>query len=201
MTDFGVLFTAAMITAQLEGRKTQTRRPAWGERMSRPGSAGYVPVKRTVATRWQKVQPSDRLWCREAHSFGSYSVDQAKRRYDNGQNPIVYGTDRERFKQYEAFGWRPSIHMPRWASRITWDVTAKKIERLQDILHDDCIAEGVAGSGNKWMNYASGEMEFMNAKASYKSLYESIHGKGSWDANPWVVAVTGNVRLSNIDKP
>ena len=91
---------------------------------------------------------------------------------------------------------RPSIHMPRWASRITLEVTSVRVERLQDISEADAIAEGIdqiggATSCTPWKNYGlkPGAPHAMNCSSpitSYSTLWASINGLGSWDLNPWV---------------
>ena len=96
--------------------------------------------------------------------------------------------------------WRPSIHMPRWASRITLEVVSVRVERLGDISEQDAIAEGVEGhhieDGMYWRNYMLTDEEaevspmLTSAKASFRSLWESINGEGSWSINPWVWAVS-----------
>ena len=84
--------------------------------------------------------------------------------------------------------WRPSIFMPRWVSRITLEITDVRVERLQDISEADAIAEGVeylpdVGGWRCYMNERGG---YTYAVTSYRSLWESINGPGSWAANPWV---------------
>lgn len=78
--------------------------------------------------------------------------------------------------------WRPSIHMPRWASRITLEITDVRVERLHAINEGDAIAEGAA-----WA--ACGSPQEGSHKAGYAQLWESINGPGSWDANTWVWVV------------
>ena len=73
--------------------------------------------------------------------------------------------------------WKPSIYMPRTASRITLEVVAVRVERLQEISEADAIAEGI------------GHSDVDAAVASYASLWDRINGPGSWDANPWVWVV------------
>ena len=87
--------------------------------------------------------------------------------------------------------WKPSIHMPRWASRITLEVTGVRVERLQDISEADAIAEGVTGvsSGGVTLFTTTGVNCFQAAKDAYAALWELINGPGSWDANPWVWVV------------
>jgi len=134
-------------------------------------------------------QVGDRLWVRETFAVlgneDGCPIDwngnlikgdekQAARIYKAScwQEPGNYGLwsipDRE--TQYEGT-WRPSIHMPRWASRITLEITGVRVERLQDISEADAIAEG----GTKHFNIDW-----------FGPLWASIYGVDSWDANPWV---------------
>lgn len=84
--------------------------------------------------------------------------------------------------------WRPSIHMPCLASRITLELTGVRVEQLQDISEADAIAEGIEPVGRGWRHYGSANAgELMRfPKNSYRSLWESINGSDSWAANPWV---------------
>lgn len=91
---------------------------------------------------------------------------------------------------------RPSIFMRRWASRITLEIVSVRVERLQEITEEDAIAEGiesaipVAGEPPTYRDYQSGSNDpcewFTNPIDSYRTLWESINGPGSWDANDWV---------------
>ena len=97
--------------------------------------------------------------------------------------------------QYEGrctFGlaWRSSIHMPRWASRLTLLVTDVRVQRLQEISRGDAMSEGCT-----FPNMAKGD----DPRQWYAELWEQINGRGSWDANPWVVALTFAVQRRNID--
>lgn len=89
-------------------------------------------------------------------------------------------------------GWRPSIHMPRWASRILLEVTGVSVERLQDISEEDAAAEGISDGG--CLN--CGEPEPCgcadpkpDARDAFARLWHSINGEESWHANPWVWVV------------
>ncbi|WP_049300024.1 hypothetical protein [Serratia marcescens] len=93
--------------------------------------------------------------------------------------------------------WRPSIHMPRWASRITLEITAVRVERLNDISEEDAKAEGVRalennfGNGPAYCDYLLPNLDdtaewYNRASDSFKSLWKSIYGAESWRANPWV---------------
>lgn len=97
-----------------------------------------------------------------------------------------YGQDEQPFIEK----WRPSIHMPRWASRILLEITAVRVERLKDISEADAKAEGVEladGFQELWKGYAKNHHDLMHSAAqSFASLWCSINGDGSWDANPWV---------------
>lgn len=133
--------------------------------------------------------PGDRLWVREAWGIGSrtdpwggydgieYRADEAWLE-DGDLLPChkVSTPDDVCLGDYRA-GWKPSIHMPRWASRITLEITGVRVERLQDISVEDCRAEGGM--------YDSP----VDVRAWYRDLWESINGPGSWDANPWVWVV------------
>jgi len=94
--------------------------------------------------------------------------------------------------------WRPSIHMPRWASRITLEITGIRVERLHEISFEDAKAEGVERRVvcDGWREYglppdveAAGTHPLQSARESYTSLWQSINGPGSWNANPWVWVV------------
>jgi hypothetical protein len=97
----------------------------------------------------------------------------------------------------------PSIHMPRWASRLTLTVTDVRVERLQNITEDDARAEGVERDEDVpggWVDYrAPGTQCCLIASDSFASLWESIHGPEAWNANPWVCAISFEVRRRNID--
>jgi len=133
------------------------------------------------------------FWVREAFCY-----DVVERPpYDVNGNPtceeiVRYrATDRD---EAAVKGWKPSIHMPRWASRITLRVTAVKVERLQDISEADAKAEGVYWS-ERFEGWTSGagadescDYHGSNPVTAYSKLWERINGPGSWDANPWVAA-------------
>ena len=127
----------------------------------------------------------DRLWIQSSEECRSKGIplNGDGYRWEPGTSPLR---------------WRPSIHMPRWASRINLEITKVRVERLQDISETDAIAEGVERTvtGDGWRNYhddpeqeAAGLVPMPSAKSSFKTLWESINGPGSWDANPlvWVI--------------
>jgi hypothetical protein len=95
--------------------------------------------------------------------------------------------------------WRSPIHMPRWASRIRLTVTDVRVQRLQEISEADAIAEGIeriniCGAEWNWKLYGGApNCGWSDPRQSYQSLWETINGAGSWDANPWIAAVTFTV--------
>lgn len=227
MNDLPVIFSAPMVRALLDGRKTMTRRLAWGKPM--PGlyeSSGgpLTPIPRPSP--WQKVKPGDRLWVRENFSpcngsddrnpkikDASYAVlaDGAQVFRDGRQ---VAGLDEYAPGALDNIVWRPSIHMPRWASRLTLTVTATKIERLQEMSAPDAIAEGIEmESADPPFYYVPGIWphsitavgieepgRIPHAVRSFAKLWTHLHGAESWDANPEVVALTFTVAKQNIDR-
>jgi hypothetical protein len=103
--------------------------------------------------------------------------------------------------------WRPSIHMPRWASRLTLTITDVRVQRLQDISEVDAIAEGtglyVPGHGfvsDEELRADPGYSNYLAPRMGYEAIWSEINGAGSWDPNPWVVALTFTVDKRNIDE-
>lgn len=208
MKERPILFSGAMVRAILAGTKTQTRRvvkpqpPADKQRSAwyEPGIMGWAPPE-IPSQHWHRVrcpygQPGDRLWVRESFWLDregvAYKADQecgspwleagaykAMRTAENG-TPYVSN-----------WGWRPSIHMPRWASRITLVVTGVRVERLQDISEADAQAEGAREcdpvSGREVL--LAGPSQRGSFVLHYRDIWEQINGAGSWEANPWVWVV------------
>lgn len=119
--------------------------------------------------------------------------------------------DGKKVLQKPEIPWRPSIHMPRWASRLTLEVTDVKVERVNDISQDDAIAEGIEkdhAAGMPaiwgWRDYLRGDAlakrHFADPRASFGTLWDVINGAGSWLANPWVVAITFRPHRCNITR-
>jgi hypothetical protein len=169
-----------MVRALLDGRKTQTRRLA------------HQP--------WLSAQPLDRLWVREAHRF-TPSGDQ---RGPTRCGPVFYEADQHWFmgQVYPKGRLRPSIHMPRWASRLTLTVTEVRRQQLQEITEEDARAEGmpITWDGKPYDPPASDPWQGYG-RYCFSSLWSELHGPGSWDANPEVIALTFTVARQNIDAP
>jgi hypothetical protein len=218
-----ILFGAPMVLAILAGQKTQTRRvvKGWGRLVTPPeshpftgelvGDLGYpasagqtwagFAAKDSASPIYLRCpfgQPGDRLWVRETWApFGP--LDQQNREQAPPGSVAMYRAGAAYFTA--PMKWRPSIHMPRWASRITLEVTGVRIERLWEISEDDAKAEGVArelgrdvpaamgGGVNPWRDYEDEENWYTSAGGSFGSLWRSINGRESWTSNPWVWVV------------
>ncbi len=174
MRERPILMSAPMVRALLNGTKTQTRRVAMhtvcGVRVAR---LAFDPAPDVRACPYGA--PGDLLWVRETHYVESSGyVDGSGRR-------ILYRADGE-----APTTWTPSIHMPRWASRLTLRITDVRVERLQEISADDCRAEG---HPTDWSRSPAPEVHDDAARDWYRDLWDSINGSGAWDANPWVWVV------------
>lgn len=209
MTERPILFSAPMVRALLDGTKTQTRRAMRHQvvapgivQMARPGYCEIINEHGVHIPGFSCPygQPGDRLWVRETWAHGIHAM--AAKRDEDG--PFVYAaTDSVQQRLDEK--WTPSIHMPRWASRITLEITGVRVERLQDISDGDALEEGVTTLRNKawdrehfpvWCYQfdeacADGRRPPVGPSPSmvFRALWESINGPGSWDANPWVWVV------------
>lgn len=199
--DHPILFSGPMMKAILEGRKTQTRRVIKLPNFDRLicGDPDYDWEFRNKYGVWQNYAtgplilhycpygvPGDRLWARETWRCEELESGWDGVRYKaDGTFKGIENTAAAADAWGEAYirglaekdGWRPSIFMPRWASRLTLDVLKIRIEKLQDISHEDVIAEG----GPFGFSGSSDE--------DYFGLWDSINGKGSAQKNPWVWAV------------
>jgi len=197
MSDRPILFSAPMVRAILDGRKTQTRRIVkspwkkreivnlryyyndngytWSGEFDDPHSWG-IPNIIDLEPRLSIYDmacpygaPGNRLWVRE--KWQTYKeFDRIRPRDISNQAEIQYPATYD--------GWdsrkRPSIHMPRWASRITLEITNVRVERLQDISEADSIDEGVPADSDA------------EPRDIYMSIWNELNGPASWDANPWV---------------
>lgn len=201
MKERPILFSGDMVRAILEGRKTQTRRivkfdsqkdglpipeKAWVDNSYHHEKFGNVdclkvPYTHGITLRhFPEWEAGDVLWVRETWA----------------EHPEIPGTAMYRANRggdYQGsaqglFNWKPSIHMPRWASRISLEVTAVRVERLQDISEEDARAEGVAIQQDA--KIAARVAEDTPARMEFWHLWQSIYGPESWDSNPWVWAIT-----------
>lgn len=219
MNEHPILFSASMVKAILEGRKTQTRRVVKGLG-SKLGDEYCTELRNgeivETATLCPYGKAGTRLWVRETWRLASVNASilnaqfwtvqfkdfavlphpqparelfvplAAKDTFTPGQTGIEFGK------------WRPSIFLPRWASRITLEVVSVRVERVQDISEEDAIAEGVetampatAGAvlpSNDMLRTNGYGVVMQSAKAEYAKLWDTINAKRGygWDANPWV---------------
>ena len=197
MMDRPILFSAPMIRAILEGRKTQTRRVIKDTGFyAIDGHHGAETAKReraALATRCPYGQPGDRLWVREAFQplFADGVENHWETDWKTGKGYAISYPATDGIHEYLdaddnlSDACKPSIHMPRWASRITLEIASVRVERLNDISEADCIAEGCAGGHGAIPGYAYAATPFEH----YRALWESINGTGSWDMNPWVFVI------------
>ncbi|MET4294753.1 hypothetical protein ABIB06_006586 [Bradyrhizobium sp. LB8.2] len=185
-----IIFSAPMVRAILEGRKTQTRRIV----SLRPNKQGLKLVPELlqqmgVGAACPYGKPGDRLWVREA--FRPLDIDITPM---EGPPRVLKGAGLEFRSDFPdsvaGEGWKPSIYMPRWASRILLEIVGVRVERLQDISEADCDAEGFGGKfpPNAFPEFSglSGWDGSDTIEECFGSLWDHINGKGAWKANPWV---------------
>ena len=212
MKETGMLFNGAMVRALLDGRKTQTRRIVkgqefWGDAAinARPIDGGLWRIEgATQINPWlldNSVtfvdvkspfgQVGDRIWVRETFALSVIDPDggppeDAPENYDviyrEGDQPDGGWTDSAGNKI--SAPWKPSLHMPRWASRITLEITDVRIERLHDISEADSIAEGIELTLRGWKSTKYEHVFYTLPVMAFQDLWESTGG--DWNANPWV---------------
>jgi hypothetical protein len=221
MKERSILFSAPMVRAILAGTKTQTRRVVhnphrndggfvlqnygngWWPYRSHDGESGCYLDRQKDGDYYSEAplrcpygQPGDRLWVRETfmHEPADYcwgaSVSIPCRPAET-----VYRADHD--GDTRGAGWKPSIHMPRAASRITLEITDVRVERLQDISEADALAEGIVPAGDKNGYQLADTTHYSGSPIdSYFSLWEHINGAGSVEANPWVWVVEWTALLN-----
>jgi hypothetical protein len=235
-----ILFSAPMIRALLDGRKTQTRRimkpqpqrnvDGWDWGWPIPGK-GVTPGTKTL---WRDDnnpgsatahfyspygRPGDLLWVRESFVRGfncddsGFLITEDK---DGNELPLKtwYRADENKHLQWadedghleDRVPWKPSIHMPRTASRITLEITDVRIERPQYISPEDAEAEGINrithGRNGDYFHFQRTDthpQNWIHAEDAYRELWQLINGAGSWSADPWIWALTFKVQQCNVD--
>lgn len=185
-----MIFNGEMVRAILDSRKTQTRRviKLFHERgMLNPVVRGRNGEISSVSCRLAPMlcpfgQPGDRIWVRETFSAVPDHDEPV------GCSALLYAADGG-----TPYGkWKPSIHMPRWASRILLEITDVRVDRLNGISEADAQAEGIdmealADSQDGYDCIADHNMTGRpTATGAFKYLWESIYGEENWLANPWV---------------
>jgi len=184
MKEHPILFSGPMVRAILEGRKTQTRRVIKPQPIFKFGGDGTFYWK-DEPDRFPQLfecpygQPGDHLWVREAF---------APNYFDNGQPGYKADWSSLAAEYVKEPRWYPSIHMPRYLSRITLEITGIRVGRLQDISEKDCCLE--TGSPLEWEGPGD-EPYKRDMRTAFATLWDSINaGRGySFDSNPWVWVV------------
>jgi hypothetical protein len=204
MKEHPLLFSAPMVRAILDGRKTQTRRIVKNATGAFFDHSAYEPVEirhREWAFRDKSAKSlltaaegspvfrcpygtaGDRLWVKETHRHHLCAGADMEQLHFAADGPCC-PVDGERIKP-----WRPSIFMRRVDSRITLEIVAVRVERLQSITEEDALAEGIIRNPNlDGYCYDDEGRGFHGSRAvrAYENLWRSINGPDSWGRNPWV---------------
>lgn len=174
----GMIFNAEMVRALLSGSKMQTRRPikpqpeltersgfSWKDRVYGSGSSDPETNRNFAHVACPHGKPGDRIWVRETwNKYSGLLTYRADYDWIDEMRQVAVCTAK----------WTPSIHMPRWASRITLEITDVRVERLQAITVADALDEGI-------------EHRTMNCpRHEYFQLWNSIYGDMQHESNPWV---------------
>lgn len=208
MKERGMIFNGDMVRALLDGRKTQTRRAVKGVDgavsfsrewdvngkeifivLGEKDQTGMNPVLGAISCPFGMV--GARIWVRETWAEAGASAPNLTLYRANYPEHIP--SQYENVPTADSILWRPSIHMPRWASRILLEITEVRVERLNSISERDAVAEGIktgrCGNETTWRDafYVPGDNQpYFNAATAYGDLWSSIYGEDSWAANPWV---------------
>jgi hypothetical protein len=212
MKERPIIFSKEMVKAILEGRKTQTRRVVKLKPHPTGHSWGAPYYSRTwwkwlfiggwgLAAKQQGIkcpygQVGDRLWVRETWATEK-RLDWTLPNYLGNAGDVALWYKSEWWAQtspllLERGKWRPSIHMPRWASRILLEITEVRVERVQDIAWFDIPKEGIQDD-----TWSIGQGRFVKKTperllSDFKHLWDSINARRgySWDTNPWVWVIS-----------
>lgn len=202
MKERPIIFSAPMVQAILEGRKTQTRRIVKTD-IANFLEDGWEPQERMYETRDGDIvpahtlcpygQPGDRLWVRE--TWAEFSGIEPKVTYVYRADGLYDTPAKEHLCDNR---WRPSIHMPRAASRILLEITDVRVERLQEITERDAKREGAEYGyfdvDGKFVSFDEETVRRLNQYGSYRRgflhIWKSIHSTESWNRNPWVWVIT-----------
>ncbi len=222
-----VLFSGEMVRAILDGRKTQTRRlvtaKAWDPtdmplRKVVHHVEAHVGIQAYFGDEYWGIGcpfgvPGDRLWVRE--TWAAHPLDESEpperimfaadgSNYGCGKfgkgvvrGPRHLDSDDGEGGGWRPLRWRPSIHMPRWASRLTLEITAVRVERLQEITEEAALAEGCSGRDPEPASeggtiYAwRGRSSAPNPRAHFSCLWDSLNAaRAPWSSNPWVWVIS-----------
>lgn len=203
MKQHPILFSTPMVQAILNGQKTITRRIVKGTALEWLKPELFVPDYVTDPNNnlCDYGYAGDTLWVRETWTENGLGYYRFKADWPEGKGAFTGKSVPEKFRNR----WKPSIHMPKKACRLHLEITALRIERLHDITEEDAINEGI-----QWYKDPSGSIRYRDymadasgygdpsvdypsvptPKHSFRTLWISINGKESWEANPWVWVIT-----------
>jgi hypothetical protein len=193
-----ILFSGAMVRAILDGRKTQTRWVVKPQPKHLPMTNGtqwvdMLTVKEFTVMKCPYGAPCGQLWVKETWQSGEFARNEPR-------GAVYRATDPD-WETTEGWKWKPSIFMPRSASRITLEITEVRVQRVQEITEDDAKAEGVERLRREefrdywYRNYGKPivtddtgvPLHYFRARDSFQSLWDSINAKRGygWGSNPW----------------
>jgi hypothetical protein len=203
MRERPILLSGPLVRAILEGRKTQTRRPVKADGIADAVTGHFYPSiglaqfrradgRDSLPLRCPYGVPGDQLWVRETWHTDQPDLEAARAQHEDvmSASPIYYReSEVVRQNPHAGWRWRPSIHMPRWVSRINLEVTEVRVERLQAITEEDAKAEGLAcdptmpeGTDKRPTN--------RTRRGSFALLWDSIYAAAPWHQSPWVWVVS-----------
>jgi hypothetical protein len=186
-----ILFSGEMIRAILDGRKSMTRRVVKPQ-PDNIRSSPFVKSGIEDVHGYEVKCPyfvGQQLWVRETHAFER--IVESGEDFYNSYSKVIYRATEPELPANVETGWKPPIFMPRWASRITLEVTGVRVERVQDITHEDAVAEGFTQSWDP--------VEYPHGKAwgrlGFSNTWDKLNEKRGygWDTSPWVWVISFKV--------
>ena len=183
-----ILFSAPMVRAILDGRKTVTRRIVKLTEFGPSDTPGYDWHFRDRRALWNDVSTARLVerWCHYGAPGDRLYVRETWRRSFGASKEIHYAADFDEYTRREKGPWKPGIHLPRALSRITLEVVSVRVERLQEITGTDARAEGITCQAHDPMGLPCGE-DCHAAVGAYAELWDHINAeRATWESNPWV---------------
>lgn len=204
-----ILYSTPMVQAQIAGMKKQTRRMVknYIQYGCLTGDCPHdlqTDCNKAMRESCSYGQTGDLLYVRE--TWGRVGFPERNVYRANPADEYQWGSGKP---SQGSFRWKPSIHMPRYASRLTNEITSVRVERLHDISAEDAIAEGIwpvrdcEGDVCGYTNYfhtGEGTGYYVDPRDSYQSLWKTINGDQNWDENPWVWVIEFEVHQQNVDE-
>lgn len=186
-----ILLSSPTIRSIFEGRQTQIRRlvkpqpssmfTSFGELQDDPKFGfGFHDGERYWKCPYGR--PGDRLWVKETFAFGVSTKSSLAYKATSEWQDFEGGTP---YNESD-IEWKPAVYMKRQDSRIFLEITGVRVERLHDISEEDAKASGIEYISGQWKNYTDPAVVCQRPIASFRTLWESVKGHGSWEKNPWV---------------